>query len=1412
MAPLPSAQKTPKQKRHFSHGSGSISLALPRAGGGGTEIGNIHGSSFTEHRSPPDIPDTPLQEPRDQQGEAENEGMGADVSNSSTSFSLNAESGANANMASSTPTLPRTRSQLSFNSVGKQQLEQQQQPPMMSPWQHFAATGGAMTPSVERPGGEAISPFFAMGLVGGGDGNARLGAPSSSGFPGFNMTLPSASSASKPSGHPIPAFSASPRSNSPHLGGPFEQLNIDGAASTGVNSAMTPGIATASMSDPFMSAPVSSSTAQPPNSAGTETGQLDALAAALAARRRGSRSGPSGLSNMHVGRASSEPQTLGATDGEATPRVQTPVTTSPSGPVAGGMRLKVSSGSVSGGRKSPLSASSSAGNTTPSLSSPASGKIAQTAGSSSPINLEALSPSQMASYMHDSSSGLLILDIRQPSAFVSGHATHAVPLPIPSTLLKRQAFTLDKLQEMLPPRAAKAIANWRDNANVVIIDQDSTSANAGSVISGVANKFRSAAGPSGENVWRGKIWFLRGGMTAVKNTPEVDVEYGFDTDEESVEQSNHTQGSGVATGQAISASPDIPAGGQSASASPGNPDNPGRAAKVFGNLSRAAFQQGSTRGVARKRANAPGSIAMPNAPGQLRLDLRGAGFGNRTNNGARTSSRDVSDPPLDTGASNVTAVAETSRPQAARSPPSDSNSGETLQPANPFFDNIRQNLELSHGGITERISLNLPPDIASRSHELPAFLRDLVEKPRDETAAILAHEFENVERDEQKRLQSIMEWHSRGMKHIDEAHKAAKRHRRRERQRKTSTSTGDHALSEEDLRRERRLLRVQRTSSGMVHVKSVDPEEGVDCPDDYFPFSITAGVERGAKNRYKNIWPYDFSRVRLDAKCHDDGSDYINANYILPKGTNKRYIATQGPLDATFQDFWTLVWEQHVDVIVMLTKQFEGGAIKCGSYWTDGTYGPLHLQLLSTTGGEDEQEKAVSGFNFHVGTDRPASGMPNIHRVFLLTHDGYPDVPPRKITQIQCVSWPDFDVPEDPHTLLGLVKEVDQASEEMAADADDREHKPPVLVHCSAGVGRTGSYIVVDAMLDALRREHHTHHRKIRGASLGLSKRRQSRQYEQGALTAEALQNRLHDRRASVESSSDLSVGSPLSPPVHDAGAAPSPFIPFPALQSFTFSPPIQGAAERMDVDRLPSAESLQTGPMGRITEEVNEKEPREYDLVHEIETIPKITARAKDAGDPSPVLEKPQPVQTILGNMRVQRMSLCQSLRQYLFVYRAIIIGYLDMLDEEKGIEQELHTNVTSPSTLAARSTNHSGATTDEENQIKRRAPDFQLIGSSLTKRPSIKSFGGKRGPRNNSGSDEGRLDTSGNPIPSPSSVGSGSSSYRMTTTAAVKAPRSANSLDSIEEPLQDSMIEEGAAHEHRASHDSGFHDMDTS
>ena len=258
--------------------------------------------------------------------------------------------------------------------------------------------------------------------------------------------------------------------------------------------------------------------------------------------------------------------------------------------------------------------------------------------------------------------------------------------------------------------------------------------------------------------------------------------------------------------------------------------------------------------MSRKRAGAPQSIAMPKDQGSLRLDLRGTGYNNSESgqggDAKRVLSSDADGPVRSGPATGPDRAGRHASSASSDSPRAGTGAGDVLQPANPFFDNIRQNLELSHGGITERISLNLPPEVTSRAHELPAFLRDLVEKPSSETAAILAHEFENVERDEQKRLQSIMEWHSRGMKHIDEAAKAARAHRRRDKQRRMSFQA-DAARAEE--RVARKVVRVQRTQSGMVHVKSTEVEDLAEVPEDYFPFSITAGVERGAKNRLV-IW------------------------------------------------------------------------------------------------------------------------------------------------------------------------------------------------------------------------------------------------------------------------------------------------------------------------------------------------------------------------------------------------------------------------------------------------------------------------------------------------------------------------------------------------------------------------------
>lgn len=159
--------------------------------------------------------------------------------------------------------------------------------------------------------------------------------------------------------------------------------------------------------------------------------------------------------------------------------------------------------------------------------------------------------------------------------------------------------------------------------------------------------------------------------------------------------------------------------------------------------------------------------------------------------------------------------------------------------------------------------------------------------------------------------------------------------------------------------------------------------------------------------------------------------------------------------------------------------------MKCGNYWQDQNYGALRLHLESQVGGEDAGQPAqTTGFDFGMPSQPSPSANPqpgqdgqpyNIRRDFYLSHSDHPNDPPRKIVQLQCVTWPDFDVPESPDVLLALIKDVDEALREVSPECRNggkEQDKQPVLVHCSAGIGRTGSFIVVDSILDALTREH----------------------------------------------------------------------------------------------------------------------------------------------------------------------------------------------------------------------------------------------------------------------------------------------------------------------------------------------------
>lgn len=195
------------------------------------------------------------------------------------------------------------------------------------------------------------------------------------------------------------------------------------------------------------------------------------------------------------------------------------------------------------------------------------------------------------------------------------------------------------------------------------------------------------------------------------------------------------------------------------------------------------------------------------------------------------------------------------------------------------------------------------------------------------------------------------------------------------------------------------------------------------------------------KNRYANVIAYDHSRVVLQPLDNIQGSDYLNANYCDGYRKQNAYIATQGPLPETFGDFWRMIWEQHSATIVMMTKLEERTRIKCDQYWpTRGTenYGVIQVTHI------DIQEVATYCI-----------------RTFHLQRIGYP-AEKREVRQFQFTAWPDHGVPDHPTPFLMFLRRVRVMNPTDAG---------PMVVHCSAGVGRTGCFIVIDSMLERLKHE-----------------------------------------------------------------------------------------------------------------------------------------------------------------------------------------------------------------------------------------------------------------------------------------------------------------------------------------------------
>jgi len=215
-------------------------------------------------------------------------------------------------------------------------------------------------------------------------------------------------------------------------------------------------------------------------------------------------------------------------------------------------------------------------------------------------------------------------------------------------------------------------------------------------------------------------------------------------------------------------------------------------------------------------------------------------------------------------------------------------------------------------------------------------------------------------------------------------------------------------------------------------------------PDGTFDHARLA--ENLAKNRYTDVLCYDHTRVILAREDNDPDSDYINANFVDGYKQRNAFISTQGPLPRTFSDTWQMVWEQRVVVIVMTTRTVERHRTKCGQYWpelegTNVTYGVYNIQ-----------SENIENYEDFIVTD------------LKVTHTVTGEE--RQVCHFQFTSWPDYGTPDSALSMLQFLQCVREKQAELVEHMtpvwDGHTLGPPIVVHCSAGIGRTGTFCTLD--------------------------------------------------------------------------------------------------------------------------------------------------------------------------------------------------------------------------------------------------------------------------------------------------------------------------------------------------------------
>ncbi|GAA6043307.1 hypothetical protein JCM8097_001177 [Rhodosporidiobolus ruineniae] len=873
-------------------------------------------------------------------------------------------------------------------------------------------------------------------------------------------------------------------------------------------------------------------------------------------------------------------------------------------------------------------------------------------------------------------SSLLVLDIRTHTAFLTERLATSLNICVPSTLLRRPGFGIDRVQEGLPPAEQAVFERWASCSAIVVLDAESTSLAEGGGVASLLAKFEKAG-------FEGKLGWVKGGWYAVKTQLRALPPGEFD---KLVEVGSPAHGGETESSSAPGSRSATPVegffprgqGGPSGAKSVGTPSHapgastPGskkhaRPVLQVRDLPIAAFQLSSTTAFASGNGGAGGAGGPKTGhPSPLPTSLRGTGLdinlvspstsggsaaslaSQRPGMGKRRKSGNEGLLGLGGGGGSGASSAAGGVSGAGGMPAQlgmggfsmsggQPDEGQKRMSTNPFFDNIRQNsealsLERSLSNLTP---VDLPCVPAALLPFLPHFLQSLLRLSPGSRAKRLARQFYELEAAEKERLEGTFRWH---------AQQTAKENAR-------AVARAGQKLEKE-------------TEEAVKEREEAQKWER---------FGISAGVELGNLNRFKNIFPYEHARVKL-TQHSPSATDYVNASYLHLRTSSKRYIASQGPLPSTFRDFWQMCDQESVGVIIMLTNLNEGGRDKCGRYWVQQHDGEWDVDVEGDLAHEEEAKLnagaggALPGVGssgagpggFFAAFDAarvspeeekkaPVKQDSTIRRTITVSRRGRSSSTsssssstsrPRKIRHIQYRAWPDFDIPADPADVVSLVHEVDAAQRDYMREVGwkPEEHdglEPPILAHCSAGVGRTGVFIMVSSLLEKLRRE--------RGEG------KKPAPFDAAADGAE-------EDRMDIDDSTPTPTFAPSAP----AGARPKleqrlPSDPETSLLSTGLSlSSLESPGRLSPAPPLPPASSSPAHPAA-LSDLPSPETP------HHVLPPPSI----------GPALQQSDPVFAGVNELREQRMSMVANYRQYVCVLECVIEGAVrEMQDEAKAAQ----------------------------------------------------------------------------------------------------------------------------------------------